>query len=152
MTSKLYNLKLIDYLFRSQTKRVRFSFGRFICELLYGVWLGLLGVILSSFLFKNTSDRIGLTLISAFAVSSGVWLVGCCGNRKCDFLYSWIAALVTSTFTIYWSDSSTIRSLIIIAAASALNTNRSARLKHSNEFFVPTRKYMVYIFLCQIRL
>lgn len=82
------------------------------------MWLGLLAVILASFLFKNTNDRLGLMLMSSFAVASGrfldlkhyriniklgilgVWIVGCCGDRKCGFLYVLVGAFSSSLFTV----------------------------------------------------
>lgn len=138
-------ISLAVLIFRSPRKKVGFSFGRFACQVLYGVWTGLLGVILSSLLFKNTTDRLALTLMSAFGVASGVWLVGCCGNRKCAFSYAWVASLTTAIFTIYWADSNTVRSLVFMAATSALNSNRGVRQKALKKYISTDRQYAVSI-------
>lgn len=130
--------------FRSSTKRLPFSHTRFIQQVLYGVWLGFLSILLAAFLFKDTSDRLGLTLLCSFGVASGVWIVGNCGgNRSCSFLYGFIASLSTAFFTVYWSDLHTIRSLLITSVASALNSNRSQKLVDRNTLSI--RHYMVNI-------
>ncbi|KAI6182821.1 hypothetical protein M3Y97_00422200 [Aphelenchoides bicaudatus] len=99
-------------------------------QTLFGAYLGLLAIVLAIFLF-NSSDRLGLTLFCSLGVALGVWIAGCCGEKCCGFLYALVASLSTAFFTIYWTDSHTIRSLLIIAATSALNSNRSLKWKSS---------------------
>ncbi|KAI6241351.1 TM2 domain containing protein [Aphelenchoides fujianensis] len=110
-------------------QRPAFSIGRSFVQIAYGWWLGFLSVFLAAFLFTNTTERLGLSMLVSFAVASGVYIAGCCGRTSCNFLHAWLAAMSTSTFTLYLSDAYTCRSILLIALAATLNSNRSIEWK-----------------------
>ncbi|KAI6178643.1 TM2 domain-containing protein [Aphelenchoides besseyi] len=129
-----------------------FSIGRSFAQIIYGSYLGFLTIFLSAFLFTNTNERLGLSLLVSFAIAAGVYIMGSCGQVSCKFLNAWLAALSTSTFTIYLSDAYTCRSLLIIAVAATLNCNRNVEWKIVSGKKFELKHYMFWssIFLTQL--
>uniref|UniRef100_A0A1I7T4H0 TM2 domain-containing protein n=1 Tax=Caenorhabditis tropicalis TaxID=1561998 RepID=A0A1I7T4H0_9PELO len=123
---KFKNGKLLT----AQSKFVEFSFTRFLYSVLYGLYIGLATWLACTVTFGWTDiNTIPFISVLSLGVTSGVYIIGQCGEQGRELSYIWLASFSSMFIMVRLVQTTVFRAIFFSTIVSTVIGNRSAKNK-----------------------